>query len=77
MESSNYSQNLISKTTNYFQKKWGVLLSENEAIEILDSLSGLFLAFSDHSTAHPQTQAGCAEEANKDSILAYLNKNKE
>ena len=41
-----YENNLIRETIACFKEEDGIVLSEQEAIEFLDSLGGLFLAFS-------------------------------
>jgi len=48
-----FSYNLIQETINVFQEEDGILLSETEAIEILSSLAGLYLAFAREGKATP------------------------
>ncbi len=40
-----FSQQLISETITCFYEEDGVLLTQEEALAVLDSLSGLYLAF--------------------------------
>ena len=46
MESSFFSKKLIQETIDVFKEEDGILLSEEEAIEILESLASLVLALS-------------------------------
>ena len=46
-----FSQQLISDTIACFKEEDGVFLSHEEAVEVLESLGGLFLAFSSDSTS--------------------------
>ncbi|HEY0220764.1 MAG TPA: hypothetical protein VGC58_00920 [Candidatus Paceibacterota bacterium] len=41
-----YSQELIKETINCFKEENAIFLSETEAIEILNNLSALYIAFS-------------------------------
>lgn len=45
-----YSKSLIEKTIENFQKEDCLTISVETAIEYLDDLSGLFLAFADKKT---------------------------
>ena len=44
-----FSSALVADTIRVFQEEHGVLLSHDEAIRILNSLAGLYLAFSEKS----------------------------
>lgn len=58
-----YSKNLIEETIACFLEEDGVVLTENEACEALDGLSGLFLAFSRPSVGARPQKAGRTPEA--------------
>jgi len=62
MQASNFSNNLIQETIATFREEDGISLSEEEAINILNSLGGLFLAFS-HRSAPPAPQEAAGGDA--------------
>jgi hypothetical protein len=51
ISSSIFSEELIQKIINVFQKEDGVLLSREKAIEALDSFADLYLAFAGNGFA--------------------------
>lgn len=59
MEKFSYSQNLIQETIKVFKEEDGVDISVDTAIEYLNQLSGLFLAFAGYKeTPHGTSSAG-------------------
>lgn len=57
--SGKYPQNLVDECILVFKEEDNVILSEQEAEEVLDSLGGLYLAFSKTNASRtPLTQAG-------------------
>ncbi len=53
METNGFSQKLIRETIKCFKEEDGISLSENEAIAILESFAGLFLAFAGQKPREP------------------------
>lgn len=46
MQKNPFSQQLIDETVKCFKEENGIDVSEKQAVEILENLAGLFLAFS-------------------------------
>lgn len=66
-----YSAPLIQETIFVFQEENGILLTPEEAVIVLDGLSGLFLAYADRAEATPPALA--VESHSIDLILHTLN----
>lgn len=65
-----YSKDLVAQTIDIFQREDGILLTENEAMTVLDSFAGLYLAFGQE--AEPAQAASAVETATLDLIDAHL-----
>jgi hypothetical protein len=57
MQGFSFSKELIADTITCFKEEDGLLLSEEEAIEVLHSFAGLYLAFARGSKASPAALA--------------------
>lgn len=63
-----YSQKLITEAINCVKAETNVSITEKEAIEMLDSLSGLFLAFCDEGKLD---RANCGQPAQKAGLSTH------
>jgi len=48
-----YSNDIVEQITQYFKKKYNILITKEEAEEYLDSLADLFLIFNDGCGGQP------------------------
>lgn len=74
MESTTYNKNLITETINVFREEDGVLLSKEEAVAILDSFAGLYLAFVDDEGKEVGASAGFRSRGSITPTSGHLDK---
>lgn len=55
MQKNPFSQKLIDETVKCFKEENGITVSEKQAVEILDNLSGLFLSFVKPNSERPNS----------------------